>query len=424
MATLVLSNHTTVIEDRLQADGKEVIVCLTKPVAAVRMADPPGYEMVTVSHWHAFGELADLARDLRGRVDRIATLWEGALVAAGFLRDLLDLPGQRMSEALGFTDKAVMKTRLARAGVPVARHRIVRSVDDVHGAAGELGGYPVVVKPLSGFASTNTYVVRSFAHLQTMRENVFSRRLDAGAMFSAETAFHSLAEQGQFLVEEYIDIDTEYHCDGFWRGGQPVYHVPGRYNVPPLRGMGATLGSVLLDPGSRDGSTVAAIADRAARTLGLHDGFSHAEVYRSTDGRWLLGEIAARPGGGGIQPTLGHAYGLDVPAMLAQHAVGDLVTANPRPAAGVFGWAGTAVPPGRITQVVQREALLRHRGVIDATVVAAVGGTGGPTGTGLWGGLAGYVFLHADATGDVLALMDDVADWYAIRVEEPLAVGA
>ncbi|WP_027343891.1 ATP-grasp domain-containing protein [Hamadaea tsunoensis] len=424
MTTLVLSNHTAVVEDALLKTGTPVIACLTKPAARARLTVPAGYEVLTVSHWGAYDELAALAQQLRGQVDVVATLWEGSLLAAGFLRELMDVPGQSMQEAIGFTDKAIMKRRVSAAGIPTAQHRVIRTVEEIHTAASELGGYPVVVKPLLGFGSTNTHVVRSFGELQAMGERVFRHRVEATEMFRAEPAFKPVAEQGLILVEEYVDIAVEYHCEGFWADGRPIYQIPGQYNVPALRGMGGTLGSVLLDPDTGAGATVARIAEAAAQALGIVDGWTHAEVYRDTAGRWWFGEIAARPGGGGIQPTLLHAYGIDVPAMIGRYAAGQptVVSIDRRP--GVFGWGGPFVPPGRVTQIARRESLLRYPGVLDATVVSSVGSEGGLTGSSLWGGLGGYTFLHGDTPAQLFAWMDELPERYAIQVAAPQGVAA
>lgn len=370
-----------------------------------------------MTHWTDFTELAALAGELRGRVDAVATLWEGAMVAAGFLRDLMSLPGQPTAEAVRFTDKAVMKSVLHAAGVPVAAHRVVHEASEIPAAAAELGGFPVVVKPLTGFGSTNTHVIRDRRDLERMRAEIFTRRLDASAFFRAEPAFRPLDDQGGFVVEQFVRIRNEYHCDAFWAGGDSVYQIPGRYNVPPLRGMGGTLGSVLLDPTSPEGMAVAELAEQAARALGIHDGFTHAEIYLDTEGRWLLGEIAARPGGGGIQHALLHAYHVNVPEMLGQFGAGEPVRVEPRPEPGVWGWAGPYVPPGRVVHIASRDEVLRQPGVVDASVVTQVGGEGGLTGSGQWGGLAGYAWLHGDTPQEVLALMDLVTERYEIEVE-------
>src|SRR5687767_11248360 len=159
-----MSNHMPQIEQALLAAGKPVIVAMTNEHARLRAAATTGalpYRVVTVSSWQAFDEIDRIAHELRGTVTSVATRWEGALVAAALVRDVLGLPGQSVREAVGFTDKAVMKDRLRRAGIPVAAHRVVRTPQDVADVAGEIGDFPVVVKPLRGFASTNTYVMES-----------------------------------------------------------------------------------------------------------------------------------------------------------------------------------------------------------------------------------------------------------------------
>lgn len=428
MTTLVLSNHNPLVEDLLVARGNDVIVCLTRANARARAASGPAYEVLEVTDWQAYDELAHLAKHLRGHVDQIATCWEGAIVAAAFLRGLLGLTGQGVADAVAFTDKAVMKRRLAAAGIPVARHQVVGSISEVPDAAKALGGWPVVIKPLRGFASTQTYVLRSGRDLAELSaRGVFDTDQAVAEAFRAESAFLGLEHQGEILVEEYVPIIAEYHCDALWQDGLPLYNIPGRYSVPPLQGMGKTLGSWLVEPESEEGRHVTGMAAAAAATLGMTDvdGFVHAEVFYAEDGRWLLGEIAARIGGGGIQPTIGLGYGIDVPGLVAAKAAGERVVVTPQRRPGTYGWAGTVVPPGRITSIASRQQILDsgHPAVVDATVAAQVGMEGGPTSTGLWAGLAGYVYLHGERPADVrAAILHDVPGMFAISVDETASV--
>jgi biotin carboxylase len=417
MTVLVLSNQTETLERALHAAGHDVLVCLTEANAALRAAADPPYPIRTVSRWSAYTELADLARQVRGDIDHVATVWEGAIVAAGLMRDLLDLPGPRTGDAVAVTDKAIMKGRLRDAGIPVARHRLARSIADIALAARDLG-WPLVVKPLAGFGSTNTHIVYGPGDLETMRETL-SRPVATSDFFATEPAFAALADQGTMLVEQYVDIQREYHVDACWAHGEPVYQIPGRYNVPPLVGMGGALGSVLLPAVSPESQPVVRLAEQAARALGVRDGFTHTEVYLDYAGRHLVGELAARPGGGGIQRSLHHAYGIDVPALLAQVAVGQTIKADPKPRPGVVGWVGPYVPDGTITTVAGPEHITRQPGVIEATVVAKAGGQGGLTGTGLWGGAAGYAFLRGSTVDQVLQMMPSACEAFAIRVQPP-----
>jgi len=422
---LVLSNHTDVLEQALAARGHDVIAVMTRPAYQLRHHDGhrPPYPTRAVDSWQSFDAIARIGYEFRGRIDRIATTWEGAIVAAGFLRDRLGVPGMNMHTAVGVTDKAVMKDRLAAGGIPVARHRYVRTPADVYTAAAAGLGWPIIVKPLGGFGSTNTHSIDTPADLKAAEQRLFYTRLGSAPFFHAEPAFRALNDQHGFIAEQDLDPRFEYHIDQLWADGEPLYSIVGRYNTPPLQGMGTALGSVLLPHGSNDAIRLADLAHRAVRTLSVTSGFTHTEILQDRFGRPYVGEVAARPGGGGIQRTLFHAYGIDVPALLAADAAGQDLAVDVEPRPGAYGWIGPYAPDGRIREIAHPSAILRHPGVLEATVVAKPGDPGGMTGSTLWAGAVGHAYLTADTIDGVLALMPDVADAYSIVVDQPLPVG-
>jgi hypothetical protein len=420
--TLVLANHMPQLEAALTTMGQPVLVCLTANHARLRPPNLP-YPMVTVPGWDAFAQLTGLADQLRDQIGHVATRYEGAIVAAAFIRQRLGLAGQTLDEAIGFTDKAVMKTRLRQCGIPVAAHQVVTRISDIATAASTLG-WPLVLKPRKGFASVNTHVIAGKKELaECEADGIFTRPVPASPFYEGEQAFAGLAQQPDgFVVEQYLHIAQEYHIDGLWLDGKPVYQIPGLYHTPPLQGMSSPLlGSVLLDSHTGTGAFLADLSTRAGEALEMRTGFTHAEVMRTTDDRWYVGEIAARPGGGGIQQAIGFAYGIDVPTIHAQLACGQQpqIRAMRRP--GYVGWCGPAVPPGRVIQVASRDQLLAHPGVLDATVAVTHGQLGGRTGSGLRGGLAGYTWLHGDTPAQVLAMMPDAAARYQVGVLRPVA---
>ncbi|MEU8075926.1 hypothetical protein AB0B31_10790 [Catellatospora citrea] len=416
---LVLTNHNSMLEDALVDAGHNVYAAMTKANAARRTATGNlPYEVFTVSDWQSLTELHALANQLRHEIHYVATCWEGAMVAAGLLRDLLGLPGQNTAQAVAFTDKAIMKRKLAAAGVPVVRHQVVRSVSQIPEAAIAVGRWPVIAKPLSGFASTNMHVLWGSKDIaEAMRAGVFTSDLPTSDAFATEKAFRGLEHQsGGFLVEQYLPVEVEYHADALWQNGTTDYHVVGRYSTPALDGMGKTLGSWLLDPDSREAARVVELAEAAARALGMTTGFTHTEVMRS-DGDWYVGEIAARVGGGGIQACIGNAHGIHVPTLMAQIACEQPVDVQLENRPGVFGWAGVAVPEGRVTAIASREQVRAHPAVVDASVAATVGMYGGPTSTGLWAGLAGIAQLCTDDVDSTAAAINDIAGLYALTVD-------
>jgi hypothetical protein len=421
---LVLSNHNDLLERALLARGHDVIAVMTRPAYQQRhRADPrPPYRTHVVESWQAYDDIARLADNLRGAIDRVATTWEGAIVAAGFVRDLLDLPGMTTRTAVGVTDKAVMKQRLANAGIDVAPFRYVRTPAEVYDAAKHIG-WPIVIKPRNGFGSFNTTSVDTAADLRAAEQQLFHTPPGSSPYFAAEPAFRALGVQAGFLVEQDVQPIAEYHVDQLWADGEPLYGIVGLYNTPPLQGMGNALGSVLLPHGSDEALRHTGLADRAVRALGVVDGFTHTEVLADRHGRLYVGEVAARPGGGGIQRLLHHAYGLDVPTLLAQHAAGEPLAVDIAPRPGAYGWIGPTAPEGRIRQIATPAAIMRHPDVLEATVVVKPGDPGGMAASTLWGGAVGHAFLHGENLQRVITLMPEVADAYGIVVDQTVTAG-
>ena len=82
-------------------------------------------------------QIADATRAMvrhLGSVDRIVGMLEQLQVPLGEVRDALGIPGMGAEVAHNFRDKARMKSVFEANGVPCARHRLARSVDEVRSA--------------------------------------------------------------------------------------------------------------------------------------------------------------------------------------------------------------------------------------------------------------------------------------------------
>jgi hypothetical protein len=94
------------------------------------------------------------------RLDGVECLWEPGMLLAARLREALGLRGLSVAQTVPFRDKEAMKQVLDRAGLRTPRH--VRCTDT--GAcweAAERIGYPIIVKPIAGAGSADTYRVES-----------------------------------------------------------------------------------------------------------------------------------------------------------------------------------------------------------------------------------------------------------------------
>lgn len=240
-------------------------------------------------------EAIDVLRGRHGAPHRIVGVLEPLQVQLAQARQHFGVPGTDVETAELFRDKAKMKDRLREAGLPVARHALVRTGDDARAFADKVG-FPMVVKPPAGMGAKATFRVSSLDDL-----------LGATRGMGASDAQPVLAEE--FLRGDEGSFDT------ITTGGEPQLVSLSYYLPTPL----AVLENPWMQwrcllPRDIDGEEDAKVHDvgRAAiAALGLKDGFTHMEWFRREDGSIAIGEIAQRPPGAHISRMIGLAYELD-----------------------------------------------------------------------------------------------------------------
>ena len=150
---------------------------------------------------------------LRGKsIDRVLANWEPLVILAARLRERWGMPGMSVDAVTGFRDKQLMKERVAAAGLRVPKSRRVLTEKDTRAAAEELG-YPLIVKPIAGAGSADTYKC----------ENV--KELD-------ETLV-KMRGVGEASCEEYIEGE-EFTFDTVSIAGTPAYENVAQYLPKPL----------------------------------------------------------------------------------------------------------------------------------------------------------------------------------------------
>jgi hypothetical protein len=311
---------------------------------------------------------------------------ERALPAGGYLRTCLALPGTGGDVATAFADKYVMKRRLSAAGVPVAPFRLATRAADVPAAAAALG-LPVVVKPLRGSGSVGV------------------ARLDAPA--------EPVRTPGPVLVESFVRMSGEYHCDGVVHDGETRFASVSRYFAPLLRRRPDRSGSVGLPPDDPDHDPIVDLHRRATRALGLRAGVTHLEVYR-TDAGFVVGEITCRPGGNGIVDHVAEHHGVDMWDALLRTSLGEEPVLTPRAVSGVPAYLRLPLPLGLITHLTPAEDLERLPGVTRVDLRCKEGDV---TDSGYPSPIAGLVFLRGRDHDDVLAAVERVVERFELRVQ-------
>ncbi|MBX9398994.1 hypothetical protein K4749_36790 [Streptomyces sp. TRM72054] len=391
---VTLSSFRPLLEEFLAARGDKVTAVVPDNVHARRESGNPGYTIRTIQRWDDYTALAGLARELEPLgVTAIATLEEPCVRAAAFLRGLLGVPGQDFSSAVACTDKSVMKRRLTKAGIPVAEHREVYSTQEIGECLDELGG-DIVVKPRHGFGTLNTYRVNSPQRLEELiSAGAFEPPRSLPTDFNASTIAQQLGKVG-YLVERYIDVDVEYHCDLLLHEGAEVFCLASRYGQPLLESSSRTIGSVLLDPESAEAGTVLELTRVAAAQLGVSEGFGHCEVLRDRSGQWWVGEFASRPGGSMIPRMLQLHYGIDTLALLAEQLTGRMPRVESVSHSGTLAWRAVPADAGVITDMTDEAQLRSLPGVVDVQVALRPGDFA----TGVLGttSYAAFVFCTGD----------------------------
>ncbi|MCX4879078.1 hypothetical protein [Streptomyces sp. NBC_00847] len=266
--------------------------------------------------------------------DAIVGPAESSIPTAGYLRSYLGLPGIPFDVAHAFCNKNAMKARISRAGLPVARRTLAPQDGSVADFLRQ-HGLPAVIKPVWGDGAANVHVVRDEADIAELS------RPD-GPLLRHDTA--------PFLIEDFLQVEEEYHCDGLVLGGEVQFAAVSKYTGPPLRAKGSVFGSYTLPDHTDEAKELATLHRAVVRAMGLTDSVTHLEVFRTPAGL-VVGEIACRPGGGGIPMTLERAYGFDVWEHFLATELGEPLEWSPKPEDGVFAFLMFPVRAGTVTRV-------------------------------------------------------------------------
>jgi formate-dependent phosphoribosylglycinamide formyltransferase (GAR transformylase) len=121
------------------------------------------YEHVALSDEDAvLGALHGLAQHVS--IDQVECLWEPYMILAARIRESFWVPGMTVEQTVPFRDKEQMKQAIDAAGIRTPWHVSTTTVAAVWEAA-ERVGYPLIVKPIAGAGSADTYRVDSAQEL-------------------------------------------------------------------------------------------------------------------------------------------------------------------------------------------------------------------------------------------------------------------
>ncbi len=266
------------------------------------------------------------------------------MVLAARLREELGLPGLTVAQTVPFRDKERMKQLLDAAGLRTPWHTEARTVADVWAAA-ERVGYPLIVKPIDGAGSADTYRADSAAELDAI--------------------LPMIRHVPQVSVEEFVDGE-EFTYDTICAGGQVLFENICQYHPRPLlTKMHEWISPVTVALRDLDAPSLAKgreLGVAVIGALGFRDGFTHMEWYRKADGEVVFGEIGARPPGARTVDVMNYATDADLftawAEAVTQGRISQPVTRHYN-AASIFKRASGV---GRIVDVVGLDQLLAEYG--------------------------------------------------------------
>ena len=232
---------------------------------------------------------------VRGKsMDRVLSNWEPLVILAARIRDRWKMPGMSEDTVRGFRDKQLMKERVAAAGLRVPRSRRVRTDTEIRAAAEEFG-YPLIVKPIAGAGSADTYKAESVAELDVIIQKM-----------------KGIPEAS---CEEYV-AGEEFTFDTVCIDGKPAYENVAAYLPKPLEMRSLEWVSPVIitvrdmyQPKLQGGVT---LGRKVLSALGMGDGFTHMEWFLTEKGEAVFGEIGCRPGGAHIVDQMNYTSDIDL----------------------------------------------------------------------------------------------------------------
>ncbi len=324
-------------------------------------------------------------------VDAIVPVTEATALVAALASERLGIPANAPRAAYAARNKRALREALLAAGVPQPAFRVA-SLDDDPARVAALLPPPCVVKPV--LLSASRGVIRA----DDAPAIVAALARIAAIVASPDLGGLRDADRRAVLVEQFV-AGPEVALEGLLTdapGGAQLRTLALFDKPDPLDGPYFEE-TIYVTPSRLPAATqerVRAVAEAAARAMGLRTGPVHAELrLRGGDAPCVI-EIAARSIGGLCARTLRFDAGMSLEELVVRHAVGEdvgaRVPASPREASGVMMIPVPA--PGVLEEI---------DGVSDAAAVAGIEDVviGAPIGTRLvplpeGGSYLGFLFAR------------------------------
>lgn len=263
----------------------------------------PELRSALAGHWRVDDgldpqQIADGVRGLGhqiGPVERLMGILEQLQVPLGQVRDHLGLPGMGEQASRNVRDKARMKDVLRAAGIPCARHRLIRTSQEAADFLSEVG-LPVVAKPPDGAGAAATFRLNTTEDVRAWLEAV------------------RYGPQPAWLLEEFL-TGQEHTFDSVTLDGKTLWSSIADYHPSPLEVLRTpwVQWQVVLphDLGGPEYAEIRRVGPAALEALGVQTALSHMEWFARPDGSVAISEVGARPPGAQLAAMIGLSHDVD-----------------------------------------------------------------------------------------------------------------
>lgn len=249
-------------------------------------------EYYRVNDMHSYEELLRSLGYLTyryGKIDRIDSQNEYWLETEARLRTDFNIFGLKTNDIARVKKKSLMKQTFIKAGVNVARGRVVNTMSEANRLIKDTG-YPVVAKPDIGVGAAKTYKIHNPQELE---------------------AFFAEKPVVDYIMEEFIG-GTICTFDGLTdRDGNLVFFTSHQYS----KGIMETVNddSDIYYYSLRDiPKDLEDVGRRVLQAFGVHERFFHFEFFRTNENQIVALEVNMRPPGGMTTDMFDYSCDIDI----------------------------------------------------------------------------------------------------------------
>jgi cysteine synthase A len=318
---------------------------------------------VVVCETNDYEALARRVEEVHARspFDAFMTMGEYDVVHAARMAQQLGLPTVDPDAVAIARNKARMRGRCARHGVPMPAFGVVTSVEDARAVIASVG-LPCIVKPVDETSSTDVVRCGTVRAAEEHVLRILQKQRNTRGQPRVPAVLIEECIRGHEVSVEVLAQGERFHVLGVTDksvGGQGHFVEIGHVFPSLLPGR-------LLDD-------CAGVAIAALRAVGFDLGLAHVEVKIDEDGPKLV-EINPRPAGDKITELVDHSLGIRCLDLMIGQYLGDMdidrLTTMPQAGAAMRYLVAV---PGRVRSVSGVEIARGMPGVVEVTVKADPG---------------------------------------------------